>query len=160
MKTKNKKKYTIYRFIPMVLLMILIFMFSATPGDESSQQSGFFVELISRTYSELSTKALTPEALAFIGFFVRKTAHFSEYAVLAGSVLFAFYNIISEPKKLYLVSLLVSHLYAASDEIHQHFVPGRVCAYKDVLIDTAGALTLVIVYAVFRWRKNVKLKQN
>lgn len=158
LETKNKKKYTIYRFIPMVLLMILIFVFSAMPGDESSQQSGFFVELISKTYSELSTKVLSPETLAFLGLLVRKTAHFSEYAVLAGSVLYAFYKIISEPKKLYLVSLLVSHLYAASDEIHQYFVPGRVCAYKDVLIDTAGALTLVIVYALIKWRKSIKLK--
>ncbi len=158
LETKNKKKYTIYRFIPMAVLMILIFAFSATPGDESSQQSGFFVELLSKTYSGLSAKALSPETLAFLGFIVRKTAHFTEYAVLAGSVLFAFHNIFIEPKKLYLVSLLVSHLYAASDEIHQYFVPGRVCAYKDVLIDTAGALTLVIVYALIKWRKSIKLK--
>ena len=30
-------------------------------------------------------------------------------------------------------------LYACTDEFHQSFVPGRVAAVHDVLIDSAGA---------------------
>jgi len=36
--------------------------------------------------------------------------------------------------------LVFTVLYAASDEYHQTFVPGRAGAWSDVLIDCAGAL--------------------
>ena len=39
-----------------------------------------------------------------------------------------------------LIPLLIGFLYAVSDEIHQHFVPGRAMQARDVLIDTAGVL--------------------
>ena len=36
-------------------------------------------------------------------------------------------------------------LYACSDEIHQLFVPGRSGMFTDVLIDTGGAVTGMLV---------------
>lgn len=48
-----------------------------------------------------------------------------------------------------LIPLLIGFLYAVSDEIHQHFVPGRAMQARDVLIDTAGVLLGIwIVYGV------------
>ena len=44
------------------------------------------------------------------------------------------------------ISLLISMLYACTDEFHQHFVPGRSCEVRDVLIDTAGALIGILVF--------------
>ena len=35
-------------------------------------------------------------------------------------------------------------LYACTDELHQYFVPGRACRFKDVMIDTAGAFTGIV----------------
>lgn len=141
----------------MIGLMILIFIFSAMPAEESSEQSGFIVDIISKTYSGLSAKALSPETLSFLSLLVRKAAHFSEYAILALTVLYALSMKIVEPKLLYPVSLLISHLYAISDELHQYFVPGRCCAYKDVLIDTAGGLTAIVVYALIKRGKRKKI---
>jgi VanZ family protein len=46
--------------------------------------------------------------------------------------------------------------YAASDEFHQSFVPGRNSSIVDVLIfDNIGALILLGLYFMF-WRKNEK----
>jgi len=42
-------------------------------------------------------------------------------------------------------SLLICMLYASSDEFHQLFVPGRAGRVTDVLIDSFGALTGIIV---------------
>jgi VanZ family protein len=39
----------------------------------------------------------------------------------------------------YLLPLLLTMLYGASDEFHQSFVPGRDCSVYDWLADTAGA---------------------
>lgn len=62
-----------------------------------------------------------------------KTAHLVEYAVLYLLVRRA---LPSGPK-----SLLFCLAYAASDEWHQSFVPGRTPSALDVLIDGTGALT-------------------
>jgi VanZ family protein len=72
---------------------------------------------------------------------LRKTAHFVVYALLALSFLRAICRgrAVLSPKP-FAVALLGSVLYAASDEVHQAFVPGRVGMWEDVLLDGAAAL--------------------
>ena len=43
-------------------------------------------------------------------------------------------------KKSLVYAIIFVFLYACTDEIHQAFVPGRACAFTDVMIDTAGGL--------------------
>jgi VanZ family protein len=54
-------------------------------------------------------------------------------------------------------ALLFVFLYASSDEFHQSFVPGRGPAFSDVLIDTAGGLTGIILY---EWKQRVMERKN
>jgi VanZ family protein len=75
---------------------------------------------------------------------LRKLAHFCEYAVLG--VLLA-RAIGREP-----VALAAGVAYAATDELHQSFVPGRHAAFRDVAIDSAGVLLGVVLARVGRWR--------
>ena len=49
------------------------------------------------------------------------------------------------------LAILVGGLYAASDEIHQHFVRGRHAAWYDVVIDTVGVTIGVVVWSRSRW---------
>ncbi len=52
-------------------------------------------------------------------------------------------------KKLYTLmglALLICFVYAISDEIHQTFVPGRGAQISDVVLDSLGAGTGIIVY--------------
>jgi VanZ family protein len=60
---------------------------------------------------------------------LRKTAHVTEYAIL-GALLA---RVLTVP-----AALATGIVYAASDEVHQHFVPGRVGAPLDVVIDGLG----------------------
>ena len=56
------------------------------------------------------------------------------------------------PGRRLLVAWLLAALYAASDEWHQSFVPGHSPAVTDVVIDTCGALTGLLVWRrVGRW---------
>lgn len=52
------------------------------------------------------------------------------------------------------ISLLVSFLYACSDELHQFFVGGRSASFRDVLIDSTGAcigiLLTLIIYTLIK----------
>ena len=48
----------------------------------------------------------------------------------------------------------IAALYAASDEIHQLFVPGRSGQLSDVILDSAGALAGVAAFTVLCWLIN------
>jgi VanZ family protein len=63
---------------------------------------------------------------------LRKMAHAAEYALLAALLLRA----LARPWLAFLVALA----YAASDELHQHFVRGRAGTPRDVAVDAVGAL--------------------
>jgi VanZ family protein len=91
---------------------------------------------------------------------VRKGAHVSEYAVLALLLWQAMSRSsggTSEtwPWRRAAWTLLVVLLYAASDELHQSFVPAREGSVIDVLIDTTGAvLALLFLWSFGRWRRS------
>lgn len=128
-------------FIPAILWMIFIFIMSHTNGDSSSNQSGFFVEIILKVIN-IDHNTLT--------FLIRKAAHMSEYALL---LFFIYYGLKKSTTYKYtlLLSLLVTFLYACSDEFHQLFIPGRSGQLKDVLIDTIGGLFMLLV--IYLWQR-------
>jgi VanZ family protein len=101
-------------FVPALALMALIFAFSAMPSDDP--EKGLLVLL------------------------VRKATHFSEYFVLPGLWWWALSSRMDSTRAL-LPALAIAVVYAISDEWHQTFVDGRVGTWRDVLIDSAGALT-------------------
>ena len=65
-------------------------------------------------------------------YITKKIAHLAEYAVL-------FVLIFRATSKKWISSFLLLLLYAVSDEIHQHFVPGRNAAILDLGFDLSGA---------------------
>jgi VanZ family protein len=71
---------------------------------------------------------------------LRKIAHAAEFAVLGFLLLRA-----AGGTQL---ALGLGIAYAVSDEIHQHFVPGRLGSPLDVLIDSVGVLA-----GVLAWRR-------
>ena len=53
-----------------------------------------------------------------------------------------------ENKNLIFLAILLTVYYGISDEIHQLFVPGRVCDVVDVAIDSLGALAAGLLYSI------------
>ncbi len=145
-----------------VYIMFVIFSFSAQVGSESSQVSSG----VSRTISEMIIKgftSLTPsqqeakiEALVP---YVRKSAHFLVYCALGFFSLISTLSFLRENKKeiefkkLFLPVFSFCSLYAASDEIHQLFVPERSGNILDVLLDSLGAfcgmLAALLAFSIF-----------
>jgi VanZ family protein len=80
-------------------------------------------------------------------------AHFVEYAVLGGLVMWAL-----GPRTLWtrfaLAALLACSLYAVSDEFHQSFVPGRTPDPVDWATDTVGAAVATAAIVVIRRRRS------
>ena len=130
-------------------------IFSASSDQMSMQHSSRIVgPLVHWLFPHLSD-----EAVHGIVMFVRKCAHVAEYAVLALLLWRALRKPAEHGKapwrwsKAGLVLALVA-LYAASDEIHQAFVPSRQASVWDVLLDTSGAaLALLCLWGFGRLRK-------
>ena len=72
---------------------------------------------------------------------LRKAAHLAEYAVLGALLARALYGTVTGWAW---VSWVAGTAYAASDELHQHFVPGRQASALDLAIDAAGVAVGVL----------------
>ena len=87
-----------------------------------------------------------------LNYAVRKLAHIAEYAVL---VFLGFRSLWTKPKRFaqcLIWSVVLSILYAASDEWHQSFVPNRLGIWTDVVWDAAGAILAGIgLYCTQKW---------
>jgi VanZ family protein len=68
---------------------------------------------------------------------LRKLAHATEYAILGALLLRALGRDAA--------AFAAGVAYAATDEIHQHFVEGRHAAVLDVVIDAAGVAAGILV---------------
>lgn len=73
---------------------------------------------------------------------LRKLGHVTEYAVLGALLERALWR----P----LPAFVLGVAYATSDELHQHFVPGRTGAPLDVAIDAVGVLVGIVAYRRLR----------
>ncbi|MFA5975344.1 MAG: VanZ family protein [Elusimicrobiota bacterium] len=71
---------------------------------------------------------------------LRKAGHMMIFGILARLIARALTGSTFWPwKKIFAWSLLLALLYAATDEYHQSFTPGRGATVQDVVIDGTGA---------------------
>ena len=158
-----------------ILWMAIIFAFSAQPAQHSSQISGGVAYRIAewqsnlfhleKTQQELSAQAQSMQLM------VRKGAHMGEYALLAfflclhlryyaakeisnnssGSVrLFSIISRFPDISQIILPVVIITAAYAATDEFHQLFVPGRAGRLTDVCIDSLGGILGIIFYLILQ----------
>lgn len=139
----------------------VIFAFSAQTGDVSSMFSQAVVDFIIRLVEGGPAGPLdaSAEVYSFAGKFVRKAAHFAEFALLGFCLrLLAGSYGLRWPTRL---CWLAGTLYAATDELHQLMVADRAGMWQDVLLDSAGVLAgIACAYAllVIIWRLVVRIR--
>jgi VanZ family protein len=114
------------RWGPAVILMLVIFIFSATPSNELPN------------FGRSDT-------------IIKKGAHMLGYALL---ILAYLRGVTGTPLtghetwKFAIFSLCLAVLYAMTDEYHQSFVPGRNSRWTDVGIDTIGGSVGLLLWSV------------
>ena len=133
----------------------MIFWFSAQNGAASSQLSGGITEKVVEVVEPDYDSLPEPEQQTLfdaVQFAVRKSAHFSEYALLGFllRLLCASYALRCGG----LVAWLCGTGYAATDELHQWFVAARSAMWQDVCLDSVGvfagaflATGILVIYA-------------
>lgn len=98
----------------------------------------------------------SPETLEMLHFVIRKAAHVTEYFIFSLLVLRGIRR--ERPGWIFawgLAAVAIAAGYAALDEFHQAFVPGRTASVRDVLLDTSGAaMAQLLVWLRARQRKS------
>ena len=129
---------------PALLWAVMISVFST--GLFKSDNTGSVIIPILRFFLPHASA----ETLGFLHHMIRKCGHLTEYFILSMLIL---RGIRAGEKGLYLrwvlVTILIVACYAALDEYHQSFVPGRTAAVGDVLIDTTGGIAAQLVASLF-----------
>lgn len=156
--TADSKKRFLY-LIPVIIWMVFIFYMSGKTGQESSGQSGkislFITNLLEKVRQDpIQEMQNLQDILELV---IRKTAHMTEYAILFLLSYLAMVKISMSQSRFYnrSIAVLISLLYACSDEMHQLLVPGRSGRMIDVGIDMAGVLIVLICMLL---SKNTKWK--
>ena len=146
--------------IPALIIMAIIFFYSAQEATESSALSAGIVEVILEAADQVVDIGLTNKDQVFLKglleVIVRKAAHITEYAILAIAVAYFFHVHGKRSWSLFFYSEVVCVLYAMSDEFHQLFVLGRSGSLADVLIDGSGAAIGCFLFLLVKGSKTHK----
>lgn len=156
-------KINILRAIFIILLMctfFIIFGFSSQNGETSGGISRRMTETILGSSSRY--RALEEEqqdkVLHRTESIIRKLAHFSIYT-LVGLLLMGLLSTYKIKNKWrIIITIIIGIIYAALDEFHQSFSPGRTPKITDVYIDTLGVMlgSLLIVFFRKLYAKYIK----
>lgn len=161
---KNKLRKIIFGIL-IIINCATIFYLSNQDADSSSAQSSTIVNIISNIVPNIKNMQ-EPDKTIFIEQtltpIVRKTAHFSIYALLG--MLTINFMLAYKGRSYYqkgLTSFVFCLIYAISDEIHQNFISGRSCEFRDVYIDTLGAVIgILIVILITRVYRKIRHKEE
>jgi len=92
---------------------------------------------------------MSMDTLMVIHFYIRKSAHFTEYFILGLLLLRGIRGGRRGVKLAWaLVAISIVFCYASLDEFHQSFVPGRTPAFPDVMIDISGGTAAQVLAAL------------
>lgn len=121
-------------WFPVILWALVIFSFSSLPVAQTSQ-------------------------IYWQDFIFKKTAHVVEYCILCILVYRALkINTELSTFDIGFYAVLLTVLYAFSDEFHQGFTPGREPTVRDIIFDTIGAVGAIFILWKLLPKMPTKLK--
>lgn len=152
---KQMKNGNFYLVIVLIIIVLLFYSSSQTYGEQSQVgriESWFPDQPFKDTLSQISfmyrDRIISISHLGyskFIEFFLRKGAHFIIYFFLGRCLFLGIF-----PKmKIWWLAGVLSWLavtgYAGLDEFHQMLTVNRTPMFQDVMLDSMGALTAIIL---------------
>ena len=133
----------------LIILVVATLMFiwtqSAMDPEKSSEESGFVMRIVAPVLELFLGKGNVTEH------FVRKLAHFTEYAILGAEIILLMFDIRGSGAKTVALSGNFSLTAAVVDETIQIF-SGRGSSLKDVWLDFAGAMFGIAISFFLKYR--------
>ncbi len=130
------------------------FIFTMSTDTFSAEHTGSVLEPILRWL----VPSLTEAQFLAIHYFIRKSAHFTEYFIFC----LLLYRGVRGDRKGWrwtwgVAALFYAAGYSVLDEFHQAFVASRTASVYDSLLDSIGALAAFgALWMWFRWRRSAR----
>ena len=144
-----------FSFVPALLIMYMIYSFSAQNAEQSSQMSYRVSYTIVKTADRLFDAGLEEWQIQDYAVryhnVTRKIAHMCEYFALAVAVAFPLYVYGLHGIWLMILVGIICVGFACTDEYHQSYVAGRGPSIKDVAIDSFGIFWGIILVRIIGW---------
>ncbi len=126
----------VFRFLPALLCIGLIFYFSSIP-------SGILVNGSKTLVDQLDEAKYIRVGNSYLVINQWKVGHFIGYAGLGAILLFGFSRIAHRPEVWAIVAAV---LIAFADEFHQLYTPGRHGSWEDLMLDIiAAGLAILLI---------------
>ncbi|OFI50156.1 hypothetical protein BG261_09310 [Floricoccus tropicus] len=170
---KNINKKWIWLIVLILLVIILLISSSMTYSQQSlvpdldklfpNQPFKDVLSKISFNYAGENISIANYGYAKFIEFFIRKLAHFVTFGVLSLAIYKSLYAFLSKKRtrqnennfynKILAISLVIIIILASLDEFHQMLTGGRTPTIEDVILDSVGGLTFLLINRFIQYRK-------
>lgn len=139
-----REKLKLLSFLPTIIMLSVIFLFSGQQGDASAELSSGvtykIVEFEGKIKKEQLDNNMIEQRVEELHFYVRKMGHISEFFLLGIAMSIPCFVYRIKGRKLIFIPIGCAILCAALDEFHQLFISGRDAALRDVFIDSIGII--------------------
>ena len=147
---KNKRRIWLTTYVPLIIWILVVLGLGSGMGS-MNETSRIIRPLLQFLFPSTSIETLT----IYHGY-VRKFAHFAEYAVLA----FLAFRALFPFKHKYAMAFGVAAFVATVDEFNQSLNPSRTSSIWDVALDLAGAASAILVLALIAIRRRSKRRNT
>jgi len=146
---ENMKRKRVFLFLTLLIMMVIFYLSNQTAAVSGNLSGSLAQELeITPEINELGATVYP-----IFGLPLRKWAHIGIFAALG----FSCYGWLDNIYK----AMIVSYLYACSDEIHQLFIEGRSCQFSDTLVDGIGIVIGIVGFLLIEFLiKKIKLHKQ
>lgn len=160
---KKKTALTVWRVVLTAVCAAVtswIFWNSSLSADDSTDQSSPITDALNNFLRSLNIPLTLDENA------VRKTAHFTEYAILGALLAVTVYLYVKEKRHkrglTAAFALPIGAVVAVCDELIQTASAGRSCEVRDMFIDFSGILfsTLIVIGIISLREKRKRKKQR
>ncbi|WP_391118127.1 VanZ family protein [Psychrobacillus sp. L3] len=141
------------KIIPLVILLIIVFIAS---GQTSEQQPLIpllekwlpnkplesYLSVLHIPYWGILVSIEERGYYSFIEFLIRKGTHFLYFGMIALAV----YAALPKFKYRILTAAILTMFFATFDEFHQSLTSGRTATAQDVMLDTVGAISALLLW--------------
>lgn len=139
---KNTTKITL---ILVIVWMAIIFAFSNTNSIDSNHESMGIIKIVATKIFKVENEKVD-EIVKIWNKPLRKITHFTVYLILSLLIYSCLRHTKIKRKKI--LTLIICFIYALTDEYHQTFIGGRTGLFSDVIIDTLGSATFIIIVTI------------
>lgn len=151
------------KIIPIAFLLIIVFVSSGQTAEQQSliptlekwlpnRPLESFLTIFQIPYWGILVSIEERGYYPFVEFLIRKGTHFLYFGIIG----LAIYAALPKFKNRTMAAIFLTMLFAIADEFHQSFTSGRTASAQDVMLDTAGAITALLLLTCIRVLKQRK----